>query len=51
MKIAFVNNSKGYNRDFIIIQGVHCDCKRSIVTVRRFPFGSNYCTTSKTSKE
>ena len=27
IKIAFAYNSKGYNRDFAIIQRVHCDCK------------------------
>ena len=40
IKIALYNiiNSKGYNRDFTIIQRVHCDCK-------------GYCTLHKKHRE
>ena len=38
IKIAFVYNSKGYKRDFTIIQRVHCDCK-------------GYCTLHKKHRE
>ena len=38
MKIAFVYKSKGYKRDFTIIQRVHCDCK-------------GYCTLHKKHRE
>ena len=38
IKIAFVHKSKGYKRDFTIIQRVHCDCKE-------------YCTLHKKHRE
>ena len=38
IKIAFVHKSKGYKRDFTIIQRVHCDCK-------------GYCTLHKKHRE